>query len=1109
MRLADKQRSRRETTELQEINPAIKVELLEGQGHGGGHGGHGGHGGGHGRSKLGSEQEHASRTKRRGRGRRREGRVSKVGKEPGLRLKIREDEEWSRPPDQPDHQADHQVDHQPGHQHDHLPEHHARLAGEVGSEAMNRRQNGRMESQHSQDTQVTELKMESLHSQDDLGPSRRCLSPPSTAISPPPTGAISDIPLSPTATTPGATWDMGKMMASQPSTDTNNPFRSQDCLLVAPSKPPTNPFSLCCITAFLDLLPASHQGNRPPQSKASLSMSRGRITTGCLWHACRAITIGVFLVVTGIVLTIIGFITDQQEYREHVEMSRKFENYSSTKFKDDRFHLSQTSFAGPVVLGVGGFLMIAACVMTLEARDNAAKIVPAAAHIESPSEMKRKQPAVSSAPSKLRENRFQCSASQTTFIDRDIVAVLTGSQASKHASVERSGGETGRSGGEVPRRFSSSSVQPVPGQDTSGSSLTASLTAGTQHDRTRAFVQGSCQEGSETPSSRPLPKCPSAPSLQGAQGRGSGRDSGGGGQTEKWSRAQFRLLTPTMYRSRMRSQRQTLSMDCTHAQTSREPCSSSPSWSARACQSKRFLNQGKAEDSLDLELGASASRVAPNPPPQRRRSSEVDSPNSLQLDLHMEGSAHITLLVRDESRSNKSGRGSPTSPLLPAHSDMSASPKVAVDRLSTPCGGSCCPRGTTVKQVSWGSTSSLNQQQPSSPSKSKIPQSWSNEGEWWSSSTPKQPSSLFPPSILRSSSSEKEEKEERQPSLLPPSILRSSPHSSTEDPRLDLSSNAKEKEEEVEKVEREEKVEQESNLKAEKLDTEVCVPDLVLTNCEDEPPPMEVNEQGAEEEKPKKDEGKMVLGEVLRRRLYARSDTVLEMCGREEDSAIHFIDENGDGVNSDSSDDASPSSEQQIVITINQKNELNSIVASRSGTPCHPMESPCHPLVARAPLSQEEAFDDDSPPPPPLIATSPPPISTSPTSSHHQVAESPPSSPRQSVGVRESTSRPASSQRGADCRLLSRCPTSESGGSTHSSHYFSAESAFALPQHRSPRLMPHTRRLPSLSSRRSVLVRQENLDSEAHPNDLTRKRHSFVADCPTAKVRRLRKTASF
>ena len=35
-------------------------------------------------------------------------------------------------------------------------------------------------------------------------------------------------------------------------------------------------------------------------------------------------------------------------------MSRKYENYSSTKYKNDRFHLSNISFAGPVVLGIGG-----------------------------------------------------------------------------------------------------------------------------------------------------------------------------------------------------------------------------------------------------------------------------------------------------------------------------------------------------------------------------------------------------------------------------------------------------------------------------------------------------------------------------------------------------------------------------------------------------------------------------------------------------------------------------------------------------------------------------------------------------------------------------------
>ena len=35
-------------------------------------------------------------------------------------------------------------------------------------------------------------------------------------------------------------------------------------------------------------------------------------------------------------------------------MARKYENYTSIKYKDDRFHLNNISFAGPVVLGIGG-----------------------------------------------------------------------------------------------------------------------------------------------------------------------------------------------------------------------------------------------------------------------------------------------------------------------------------------------------------------------------------------------------------------------------------------------------------------------------------------------------------------------------------------------------------------------------------------------------------------------------------------------------------------------------------------------------------------------------------------------------------------------------------
>ena len=139
--------------------------------------------------------------------------------------------------------------------------------------------------------------------------------------------------------------------------------------------------------------------------------------------------------------------------------------------------------------------MIAACVMTLEARDNAAKIVPATACLDSESTVR---------PNKnIRENRFQCSASQTTFIDRDIVAVLTGSQNSKQKSVDR----PSCSG---TRRFSSGSVQ-VP--DTSGSTITPDATDRTRHDRTKAFVNGDCLVKEK------IHKCPSAPCISLQEGK--------------------------------------------------------------------------------------------------------------------------------------------------------------------------------------------------------------------------------------------------------------------------------------------------------------------------------------------------------------------------------------------------------------------------------------------------------------------------------------------------------------------------------------------------------------------------------------------------------------
>ena len=155
----------------------------------------------------------------------------------------------------------------------------------------------------------------------------------------------------------------------------------------------------------------------------------------------------------------------------------------------------------------------------------------------------------------------------------------------------------------------------------------------------------------------------------------------------------YRVLTPTMYRSRMAATRQALSMDC-------EASSSYNATSARHRREGPSLRvplpfqrplQPKAQDSLELELGASATGVHNfnNSPKKilgqmgnvagataalgglkalKKDSEESDVDNSMQLDLHVEGCGPVTLLVRDESRSTRSTSGNRDSNTTRSHS---------------------------------------------------------------------------------------------------------------------------------------------------------------------------------------------------------------------------------------------------------------------------------------------------------------------------------------------------------------------------------------------------------------------------------------------------------
>jgi len=74
---------------------------------------------------------------------------------------------------------------------------------------------------------------------------------------------------------------------------------------------------------------------------------------------------------------------------------------------------------------------------------------------------------------------------------------------------------------------------------------------------------------------------------------------------------QYRVLTPTMYRSRMATARQAVSMDCggdeKDARAPKRDSSGGRGGSASPLARPRPLK--KTQDSLELELGASATRV--------------------------------------------------------------------------------------------------------------------------------------------------------------------------------------------------------------------------------------------------------------------------------------------------------------------------------------------------------------------------------------------------------------------------------------------------------------------------------------------------------------------
>ncbi|XP_055529282.1 uncharacterized protein LOC129721129 [Wyeomyia smithii] len=137
----------------------------------------------------------------------------------------------------------------------------------------------------------------------------------------------------------------------------------------------------------------------------NVQVVRGKMTSRCLWHACRALALGIVLMLVGGGMATVGYYANNFPSLSDV----KSNSTSTIRVKNEHrgLHLNNLSYVGPIIMGVGGFIVVASCVMTFEARDSAAKVVPArfklsgTARNPSRSNMSRRSTSTSNGPASV------------------------------------------------------------------------------------------------------------------------------------------------------------------------------------------------------------------------------------------------------------------------------------------------------------------------------------------------------------------------------------------------------------------------------------------------------------------------------------------------------------------------------------------------------------------------------------------------------------------------------------------------------------------------------------------------------------------------------------
>ncbi|RWS31148.1 hypothetical protein B4U80_00730 [Leptotrombidium deliense] len=107
--------------------------------------------------------------------------------------------------------------------------------------------------------------------------------------------------------------------------------------------------------------PAAHGGKDSKKKQQQPEEPRIRCTWHCFCVALKALSGGIVLLVAGTVMSVVGFVAEANHVKQ--------QQVSGANVTEVGEHIRNLTFAGPVIMGLGGIVIVAALVLTFEVRD--------------------------------------------------------------------------------------------------------------------------------------------------------------------------------------------------------------------------------------------------------------------------------------------------------------------------------------------------------------------------------------------------------------------------------------------------------------------------------------------------------------------------------------------------------------------------------------------------------------------------------------------------------------------------------------------------------------------------------------------------------------------